>query len=248
MTPLTVLTTPCFVPSPTTPASTAVSSSPTPATRAPFLRYVQVRRLQCRSSRSGHGSRGGDRRPTLVRHALPVEPAWKPITPTACGYNFVAASPLSTESAQSGKSLRTGEGFSCSAGGALATIPSERIHLSATSALTSTGGLVPAPIAPRLHPVTLLLVASCVPPDYSLAAPLPARYSPWTRSMLFLLRPRRHCLVFACLAVYRRTSSSALSSGASLLLRLLRSRFPLRCWHSVASTLRSSSPSSSSSC
>jgi hypothetical protein len=54
----------------------------------------------------------------LVRHALPIEPAWKPITLTTCGSNFVAASPLPTESAQSGKSSRTGEGFSCPAGDA----------------------------------------------------------------------------------------------------------------------------------
>ena len=57
----------------------------------------------------------------------------------------------------------------------LVSRPSGSIHLTATSALTSTGGMVPAQIAPRLHPGTPLLVARCVPPDYSLSR---LRYRP----------------------------------------------------------------------
>ena len=46
-----------------------------------------------------------------ARHALPVEPAWKPVTLTARGSDFISASPLSTASAQSYGSTRTGEGW-----------------------------------------------------------------------------------------------------------------------------------------
>jgi hypothetical protein len=104
-----------------------------------------------------------------ARHALPVEPAWKPVTLTARGSDFISASPLSTASAQSYGSTRTGEGWgerqtSTAPMATLASRPPGSMRPGAPSATMSTGGLAPAQTATPLHLVTLLLIADNVPP------------------------------------------------------------------------------------
>jgi hypothetical protein len=159
---------PWFVPSPTTPASTAVNSSAT-SDESPICGECGYGgALQCRPSRTqqapicgecGYGgalqcrpsrtqqSMDAEMQTDPLRHARRVEAACKPITTAACGSNFVSASALPRR-ARSLACVRTPP--------MPVTKPFGRMPLSPTSALALTGGLVPAPV---LAP----LIARCAP-------------------------------------------------------------------------------------